>query len=200
MFSATVRLRSSDCSWNTMPMPWRGGIARRCAGAAAGRRAGSRRRRAGRRRPGSASASTCRRRSRRPGRPPRAGGSRGRHAFSAWTPGKRLSMPRRAEPACGLAHLTILRRARSSESATAAMIMQALHGLLDVGRDAHEHHAVGEHDDDQHADQRLQHAALAAGERGAADHDGGDRVNRRPSPICALPRPSWAAASTPARP
>ena len=93
--------------------------------------------------------------------------------FSAWTPGKRLSTFCRAEGRGG--HLTILVRARSIESADRDDDHQALHRLLDVRADAHQHHAVGQHHHDQHADQGLQHAALTARQRGAADHHGGDR-------------------------
>ena len=71
-------------------------------------------------------------------------------------------------------HFTIRIRARSIESATATMIISPCTPIWTLGGDAHQHHAVGEHDDDEHADQRLQHAALAARERGAADDDGGD--------------------------
>ena len=102
----------------------RGGIARALQRGALRRAAPGCRHRAGRRRPGCASASTCRRRSRRPAPPPRAAGPRSRRPAGPARPGRIFR--RAAAPARGRSwrgHLTILRRARSTESATAMMIM-----------------------------------------------------------------------------
>ena len=64
---------------------------------------------------------------------------------------------------------------------------QPLHADLHAWRHPHQHHAVREHHHDQHPHQRLHHAALAARERGAADHhrgDGGEEPARCRSARC----------------
>ena len=54
----------------------------------------------------------------------------------------------------GLAHFTILAALAARRQRDGRDDHQALHGLLDARRDAHQHHAVRQHRDDQHADQR----------------------------------------------
>ena len=142
-----------------------------------------------------ASASTCRRRSRRPGRRPRRGRTSSETSLSAWTPGKRfvdVAQRQRERRRRGRAHLTI-RMARSIESATATMIMRP---CTPAGRRAGCPSAPCrcEHDDDQHADQGLQHAALPPDSAVPPTTTAVIVVNSRPWPICALPRPSCAAA------
>ena len=95
--------------------------------------------------------------------------------------GKALVHPvQRQRGGDGGAHFTTRILRRSIESATATMIIRPCTANLHARRHPHQHHAVREHHDDQHADQRLQHAALTARKRGAADHYGGHRGEEPP--------------------
>ena len=80
----------------------------------------------------------------------------------------------------GGAHLTIRISLRSIDSATAAMIMRPCTPICTLGGTPISTMPFDKHDDDQHADERLQHAALPAGQRGAADDDGGDGGEQAP--------------------
>ena len=120
-FSRTVRLSASMKCWKTMPMPCGDGVGRRGEGDLLAVDGRSCPRRASARRRGSSSASTCRRRSRRPAR----ARCRARIVMStSWlaiTPGNRLPIPRTwtASAGSGAAAVALIALPRSRGDASA---------------------------------------------------------------------------------
>ena len=67
-------------------------------------------------------------------------------------------------------------RLASWSIATAARITNPLTTSCQSGETSEQHQAIVEHADDQAAEHGAQDRAAPAGERRAADHDGGDRI------------------------